>query len=241
MSMISYKELVDKYEDYLKSTEALAVYIIKAYVHQVDTRNKWIDIVNSSTWEHRSSKTAFNYLIVEIFDRKKHPIYPKRTDQMDDYEYRQICKAITWEVSHDDIRDQRERGIRGQLFLTIVPIYNKNKGKKVVIEKPFWNEEYGGFDYTGKVPTTTKKIEKDMDPDWDYFVKACKQITEMDVDRITKYYDMYISPKIYEERNNLIDWYFVDYELNLKTIKKDKLVKKKVKSNKQRQSAIKRL
>ena len=239
--MISYKELVDKYEDYLKSSEALAVYIIKAYVHQVDTRNKWIDIVNSSTWEHRSSKTAFNYLIVEIFDRIKHPIYPKRTDQMDDYEYRQICKAITWEVSHDDIRDQRERGIRGQLFLTIVPIYNKNKGKKVVIEKPFWNEEYGGFDYTGKVPTTTKKIEKDMDPDWDYFVKACKQITEMDVDRITKYYDMYISPKIYEERNNLIDWYFVDYELNLKTIKKDKLVKKKVKSNKQRQSAIKRL
>ncbi len=225
----------------MKSSEALAVYIIKAYVHQVDTRNKWIDIVNSSTWEHRSSKTAFNYLIVEIFDRKKHPIYPNKIEQMDDYRYRQICKAITWDVSHDDIRNQRERGIRGQLFLTIVPIYNKNKGKKVVIEKPFWNEEYGGFDYTGKVPTTTKKIEKDMDPDWDYFVKACKQITEMDVDRITKYYDMYISPKIYEERNNLIDWYFVDYELNLKTIKKDKLVKKKVKSNKQRQSAIKRL
>lgn len=239
--MISYKELVDKYEDYLKSSEALAVYLVKAYVHQVDTRNKWIDIVNSSTWEHRSGKTAFNYLIIEVFARRKHPIYPNRAEQMDDYGYRQICKAITWEVSHDDIRDQRERGIRGQLFLVIVPIFNKNKGKKVVIEKPYWNEEYGGYDYTGNVPTTTKKIEKDMDPDWDYFVKACKQITEMDVDRITKYYDMYISPKIYEERNNLIDWYFVDYESNLKTIKKDKLVKKKVKSNKQRQSAIKRL
>ena len=155
--------------------------------------------------------------------------------------FRQICKAITWEVSHDDIRDQRERGIRGQLFLAIIQIYNKNKGKKVVIEKPFWNEEYGGFDYTGKVLTKTRKIEKDMEPDWDYFVKACKKITEKDVDRITKYYDTYISPKIYEERNNLIDWYFVDYESNLKTIKKDKLVKKKVKSNKQRQSAIKRL
>ena len=231
MSMINYKELVDKYEDYLKSSEALAVYLVKAYVHQVDTRNKWIDIVNSSTWEHRSGKTAFNYLIIEVFARRKHPIYPNRAEQMDDYGYRQICKAITWEVSHDDIRDQRERGIRGQLFLVIVPIFNKNKGKKVVIEKPYWNEEYGGYDYTGNVPTTTKKIEKDMDPDWDYFVKACKQITEMDVDRITKYYDMYISPKIYEERNNLIDWYFVDYELNLKTIKKDKLVKKKVKSN----------
>ena len=239
--MISYKELVDKYEDYLKSSEALAVYLVKAYVHQVDTRNKWIDIVNSSTWEHRSSKTAFNYLIVEIFDRIKHPIYPKRTDKMDDYEYRQICKAITWEVSHDDIRDQRERGIRGQLFLTIVPIYNKNKGKKVVIEKPFWNEEYGGFDYTGKVPTTTKKIEIDMEPDWDYFVKACKQITDVDAHRITKYFDANILPKIHEERNNLIDWYFVDYESNIITAGKDKLAKRKVKSEKQRQSALRGL
>ena len=226
MSMINYKELVDKYEDYLKSSEALAVYLVKSYVHQVDTRNKWIDIVNSSTWEHRSSKTAFNYLIIEVFDRMKHPIYPKRTELMDDYGFRQICKAITWEVSHDDIRDQRERGIRGQLFLAIIQIYNKNKGKKVVIEKPVWNDEYGGFDYTGKVPTSTKKIEKDMDPEWNYHVKACKQITDVDVHRITKYFDTYILPRIHEERNNLIDWYFVDYESNIITAGKDKLAKK---------------
>ncbi len=227
MSMNSYKELVDKYKDYLKSSEALAVYLVKSYVRQVDTRNKWIDIVNSSTWEHRSGKTAFNYIIIEVFDRMKHPIYPKRTDQMDDYGYRQICKAITWEVSHDDIRDQRERGIRGQLFLTIVPIYNKNKGKKVVIEKPFWNEEYGGYDYTGNVPTTTKKIEKDMEPDWDYFVKACKQITDVDVDRITKYFDSYILPRIHQERNNRIKWYFVDYGSNKKQSRKINSLKEK--------------
>ena len=239
--MINYKELVDKYEDYLKSSEALAVYLVKSYVHQVDTRNKWIDVVSSNTWDHRSNKMAFNYLIVEIFDRKKHPIYPNKIEQMDDYRYRQICKAITWDVSHDDIRNQRERGIRGQLFLTIVPIYNKNKGKKVVIEKPFWNEEYGGFDYTGKVPTTTKRIEKDMEPEWDYLVKAFKQITDVDVHRITKYFDSYILPKIHEERNNLIDWYFVDYESNIKTAGKDKFAKKKVKSEKQRKSTIRGL
>jgi|GEM_PF-2163995 len=221
-----YKDLVEKYKDYLNSTEALAVYLIKAYAKQIDTINKWVDIVSSDTWDHKSEKTAFNYLIVEIFDRKIQPEYPNKADQFNDYDYRQTCRAMTWDVSHKDIDEQRGKGIRGQLFLTIIPVYNKNRGKKVIIEKPNWNEEYGGFDYTGKVPTTTKKIEKDMEPEWDYFVKACKQVTDADVDRIDKYFSLYISSKIFEERNNLIDWYFVDYEANKKTIKKDKFIKR---------------
>lgn len=221
-----YKELLNKYMDYLNSTEALAVYLVKAYATQIDTSNKWIDIVSSNIWNHKSKKTAFNYLIVEIFDRKRQPKYPAKTNEVSDFDYRQICKAITWEVSHEDIDDQKGKGIKGQLFLTIIPIYNKNRGKKVIIEKPNWNEEYGGFDYTGKYPTTTKKIAKDMEPEWDYFVKAYKQITELDVERIEKDFVFYISPRIHEERNNLIEWYFVDYESNNKTNKQGNITKK---------------
>lgn len=216
-----YKELVDKYKDYLNSTEALAVYIVKAYVNDIDTNNKWIDIISSDSWEHKSGKMAFNYLIVEIFDKKIFPNYPIKDDQMNEYEYRQICKALTWKVSHEDVSFQRQIGIKGHLFLIITQVYNKNRGKKVVIEKPFWNEEYGGFDFTGKVPTTTKKIEKDMEPDWDYLVKACKKVTNLDVGRIDKYFYSYILPRIYEERNNLIEWYFIEYESNKKLKKRD--------------------
>lgn len=217
-----YKELVDKYKDYLNSTEALAVYIVKAYVNDIDTNNKWVDIVSSDTWKHKSDKTGFNYLIVEIFDKKKIPVYPVKTNEVSEYEYRQICKALTWKVSHEDINSQRNIGIKGHIYLIIVQLINKNRGKKVVIEKPFWNEEYGGFDYTGKVPTTIKKIEKDMDPDWDYFIKECKKITDFDVERINEYFYEYILPKIHEERSNLIDWYFTEYELNKKLINKEK-------------------
>ena len=217
-----YKELLANYKDYLKSTEALAVYIAKAYVNDIDTENKWVDILSSDTWKHKSGETGFNYLIVEIFDKKDYPNYPIKDEQMSEYEYRQICKALTWKVSHEDINNQRQIGVKGQIFLIIVQLFNKNRGKKVIIEKPFWNEEYGGFDYTGKVPTTTKKIEKDMEPDWDYFIKICKKITESDVERIEKYFHDYILPKIHEKRSNLIDWYFTEYELNKKTINKDK-------------------
>ena len=217
-----YKVLVDKYKYYLNSTEALAIYIVKAYVNDIDTNNKWVDIVSSDTWKHKSDKTGFNYLIVEIFEKKKYPIYPVKTNQVSEFEYRQICKALTWKVSHEDIENQRNNGIKGHIYLIIVQLFNKNRGKKIIIEKPFWNEEYGGFDYTGKVPTTTKKIEKDMEPDWDYFIKECKKITDFDVERINKYFYEYILPKIHEERSNLIDWYFTEYELNKKLINKEK-------------------
>jgi hypothetical protein len=221
----NYRVLVDKYEDYLKSTEALAVYLVKAYVKQIDTRNKWVDIVSSNTY-HKSDKTAFNYLIVEIFDRKTHPVYPKKAEGYSEYGYRQICRAITWEVSHNDIWEQREKGIRGQLYFTIIPVFDKNRGKKLIIEKPFWNEEYGGFDYTGKVPTSTKKVEEDMKPEWDYFVKVCRKITDDDAVRIEKNFGLYIAPRIFEERKNLVEWYFVEYETIKKAVIKDKKIKK---------------
>lgn len=214
MKESNYKALVDKYRDYLESTEALAVYLVKAYVKQININKKWVDVVSSSTWSHKSKKTAFNYLIVEIFDRKTYPFYPNKSDNLSEHEYRQICRAITWEVSHNDIDAQRLKGDRGQLYLTIIPVLNKNHGKTLITEKPFWNEEYGGFDYTGKVPTTSKKVEVRMKPEWDYFVKACKKITDIDAVRIEKNFDSYILPRIHEERKNLMEWYFEEYKTN---------------------------
>lgn len=67
---------------------------------------------------------------------------------------------------------------------------------KLIIEKPFWNEEYGGFDYSEKVPTTTKKDVVDMEQKWDYFAKVCKKITDKDVDRIELNFDSHILPRI---------------------------------------------
>lgn len=223
-----YKDLVDKYKDYLKSTEASAVYLVKKYVQQIEAGKKWIDIVSCDSYYHRTEKPAFNYIIIEIFDKKKFPVYPIKLKNQNDFEYRQICKAITWNVSHDDINAQRIKGLRGSIYLVLIPLYNKNRGKKVIIEKSFWNEEYGGFDYTGKVPTTIKKIEKDMEPEWDYYVKAFKKITDKDIKRIENYFHSYIGPKIIEERRNLIEWYFIDYKKISDDNKNRKHIKKTI-------------
>lgn len=222
-----YMILLKQYSEYISSEESIAVFLVRYYVDKLDTKTKWIDVVSSDYWDHKSGLTGFNYLIVEIFDRKVQPIYPKKTDDMDDFEYKRICKAITWEVSHQDIHDQRTKGIRGPMYLLTVSIYNKNRGKKIIEMKPFWNEEYGGFDHTGKVPTTEKAVEKDMEPEWIYRVSDPRQITDADDERIRKYFYNYIYDKIQAERRVDLEWYFVEYEPKIKKPEKQNMIKKK--------------
>jgi hypothetical protein len=233
-----YKELLKRYLEYTWSAESKAVFLVRNFVTQINTKTKWIDVVDSNNWVHKSGLTGFNYLVIEIFDRKIKPIYPIKTADINDSVYRSICRAITWEVSHQDIENQREKGIRGPMYLLTISIYNKNRGKKKIVMKPFWNEEYGGFDHTGKVPTTEKKFVEDMEPDWDYRFTELKQINDEVVNRISRYFDKYIYDKIINERRIDIEWFFIDYEPPIKQLSLQmKKQKKKPKPHKPKQKS----
>jgi hypothetical protein len=145
-------------------------------------------------------ETAFNYIIVELFERKIYPKYSKDADL-------KLRKAITWKTSHNDIEQQRSKGIRGQMIFITCHLYNRNKGKKETRLFNFWNEEYGGFDYTGKVPTTTIARKVDMEPEWEYRITGTRKINDSTYQYIQKNYKL-IHARNIQEKHVMIDWFF---------------------------------
>lgn len=87
-----------------------------------------------------------------------------------------LKRAITWKAAHEDIEVQRSCGIRGPVFEITGCSYNKNRGKFENRSFNNWNEEYGGVDYTGKVPTTTITRRVKMEPKWIYRILGIRRI-----------------------------------------------------------------
>jgi hypothetical protein len=193
-------EVLKEYFGYLKSEEATIVSITKNLVKNLDTKKKWIDVVAFDSWGSKGEKLAFNYIIVELFETKIYPKYPKGADL-------RLRKAITWKTAHDDIDQQRSKGIRGSNLLITCYLYNRNKGKKETLLLGNWNEEYGGFDFTGKVPTTTTARKIDMEPEWVYRITGNRQISDYEIQYIRKNYDQ-IYAHILQEKHVMIDWLF---------------------------------
>ncbi len=159
----------DGYLRYLKSDEATAVYFVKNLESSIETKEKWIDVIYSEKYPDCDGKPAFKILTIELFKRKIKPKYPKDADEM-------LKKAITWKAAHDDIQTQRSNGIRGPVYQITGCSYNKNRGKFVTKLFDFWNEEYGGFDHTGKVPTTTIARRVKKEPKFVYRILGIKRI-----------------------------------------------------------------
>ena len=198
--MYKNEEVLRAYLGYMRTEEPTIVFIAKNLVKDLDTKKKWIHVVDFDCWGIRGRKFAFNYIIVELFDRKLHPKYPEDANE-------QMRKAITWQAAHDDIAQQKAKGIMGPMFLITCPLYNKNKGKKMREELPYWNEEYGGFDFTGKVPTTTVVRMRNMEPDWVYRVTGYRKINDSMLQYIKKNYSE-IEERILKEKHVEIEWFF---------------------------------
>ena len=47
------KKVLNEYFDYLKSDEAAIVYIMKNLVNNLDSKRKWIDVVDFDCWGSR--------------------------------------------------------------------------------------------------------------------------------------------------------------------------------------------
>lgn len=198
------KIVLEQYFNYLKSEEATIVFITKNLIDRLNTKKKWIDVVDFDTYGSKGDKIALNYMIVELFVRKIYPKYPKGADV-------KLKKAITWKTAHDDIANQRFSGVRGTKYLITCHLFNKNRGKKVTRLLSYWNEEYGGFDYTGRVPTTTISREFDKKPDWQYRITGIRKINENQFKTIQENYHKKIYPRIIREKYVKIDWFLEDY------------------------------
>lgn len=196
-------KVLNEYFDYLKSDEAAIVYIVKKFATNLDTKKKWIDVVDFDCWGSKGGKPAFNYIVVELFDRMIFPKYPKNANS-------QLNKAITWRTCHDDICQQRSKGIRGQIFLITCSLFNKNRGKLEIKLLQNLNMGNSGFDNTSKAPATTKTRKGQLEPEWEYRVTGCRKIKYKRLKLIKENYEL-IYERILEEKHVLIDWFFENY------------------------------
>lgn len=171
MTKNKYDLLKDEYSRYSKTDEAAAVFFVKKLVFTIDTKGKWIDVISSERYDCYDNKPAFKNVKIELFERKIKPKYPRDADEM-------LIRAITWKAAHEDIGKQRSCGIRGPLFEITGCSYNKNKGKFENKSFDNWNEEYGGFDHTGKVPTTSITLRVRMEPEWIYRITGVRRIAD---------------------------------------------------------------
>lgn len=172
-----------EYISYVESGESAAVFITRDIADEINTKGKWIDVIDLDTFDKQGRK-AFNYFIVELFDRKIRPVYPEKAD--DDTK-----KYITWQTAHKDINEQRSRGIRGPKYIVLSHLYNKNKGTYRTI-KAVWNKTFEQWVpekwySTSSCEYRDKKVyvppHKD---DWQYKVQAVQKVNEKQVQYIVE-------------------------------------------------------
>lgn len=110
-----------EYISYINSGESAAVFIVRDIVRKVNTNGKWVDVLSFNTYNKRGAegKWAFNWIIAELFPKK---LQPKYCGKDTDYN-----KYMTWITANEDIRQQREKGYKGDKFLVLCDLQMKNK------------------------------------------------------------------------------------------------------------------
>lgn len=93
---------------YYESGEATAVQIVKNLARDIDTSNKWIDVISYKRYATNLNRNWFNWSIVELFPRITHPKYTK------DVQYN---KYICWHAAHNDITVHRQKNHHGEKYI----------------------------------------------------------------------------------------------------------------------------
>lgn len=122
----------DAFTLYNQTGEAAAVYIVRDLAADVNTTDKWIDVISMNTFDTYCDRIGFNWIIVELFPRITHP------DYTDDKDYN---KYLCWHAAHEDIAIHRSKNHHGEKFLILCKLYLKEKK----ISK--WGKEIPIYDY----------------------------------------------------------------------------------------------
>lgn len=188
-----------EYISYMESGESAAVFITRDIVNSISTANKWIDVVELHTYNVQDQR-AFYYFIVELFDRKIKPIYPK-------YENIEEKKYITWKTAHQDIEEQRNKGIRGPKYLVLSHLKNENKGKYKTVQA-IWNKTFNRWVpnawFTSSCEYRTKRVYEK--PNWKYYILNIKKVNNKQINFI-KEHENEIIGKIRKNQKPKLDFF----------------------------------
>ena len=188
-----------EYISYLESGESAAVIITRDIVNSINTANKWIDVLELHTYNTHGQR-AFYYFIVEVFDRKIKPSYPKQANIEDK-------KYITWKTANQDIEEQRNKGVNGPKYLVLSNLNNKNKGKYTT-KQAVWNKTFNRWVldawFTPSCEYRMKRIYEE--PEWDYYVLNVKKVTNKQVNFIKKHESEIIN-KISKNRKPKLEFF----------------------------------
>lgn len=66
-----------EYISYVEHGDSAAVFIVRDVVEAIDTRGKWIDVLETLGEKNYDFRWDFKWIRVEIFPRKTRPKYPK--------------------------------------------------------------------------------------------------------------------------------------------------------------------
>lgn len=156
------------YISYVESGESAAVFIVRDIVNSIDTGGKWIDVVSIDTYPKARAKNriAFNWMVVELFQRKIEPVYPE-------YSHDAERKYITWKTADEDISEQRKNGVRGPMYLVLCDLCNTGK---VVYIPVVVHGVSSAFEYS--------EIKGFRESEWKYAIRAVKKVNQKQVDYI---------------------------------------------------------
>lgn len=159
-----------KYIAYVEHGESAAVFITRDVVNTIDTKGKWVDVLNSNGEKNKDNKWDFEWIEVELFPRKTHPVYPpSSTDEEKKY--------ITWQTAHQDIQMLREKGYHGTRYRIYLKLVNENKGKTKTVKK-VWNRVLQQYvKRTHMTPSCeVKTVKIPLEPKWEYHVLSTKKM-----------------------------------------------------------------
>lgn len=160
-----------EYISYVKNGDSAAVYIVRDIVKSIDTTHKWIDIINTEGFKNDDGKWDFSEIIVELFPRKKKPVYPEWASDKDK-------KFITWKTACEDISKQRAQRYKGSKFKVCPKLINTNKGKTKTIEK-IWNKKFQRYvpkHWARSSDCEVRKVSIPLEPKWDYHIISVKRL-----------------------------------------------------------------
>lgn len=124
------EKLLDRYLEYAVSEEASAVLFVKR--HLAHAKGHWVDIVDCRQYEKSPDPLHFRFVVGGLYKRKLTPQYPPKSAYTSDGRFRErdyylATRAITWEIAHKDIEQQKSEGVTATEFKITGVSYDKNR------------------------------------------------------------------------------------------------------------------
>lgn len=160
-----------EYISYVENGESAVVFITRDVVRSINTRGKWIDVIDSEGEENSSGRWDFKWFVVELFPRQTKPVYPENCS-------REEMNYITWQTAHKDIDKLRRKNFHGDQYKVRCRLVNRNKGKTKTVTA-LWNRTFERF-----VPEEWKnssceyrKRKVPLKPDWQYYILSVEKLS----------------------------------------------------------------